>query len=256
MAGTAQDVISAAKSQLGASDGAKYFHELGEGDLGPWCVAFVRWCMAQAGVGFDWPYWVAWDWHDAPSPIAPKDFRQADGVSFDWDGDTSGDHVGIFDRFETLDGVDGFWSYEGNTSGGKVDYKWRPLSAAICGIRPTFGAKDEWIKADDGRWWYRHADGSYTTDGWEHIDGEWYYFDAEGWMVTGWVEWGGWWYYLSEWKDGVAAPEGHMVKGGIFADKTGSCYAFYGDGRMVQAGDVTATPSQTHDGTFGRLVTA
>ena len=41
-----------------------------------------------------------------------------------------------------------------------------------------------WIKSGD-RWWYRHADGSYTTSDWELIDGKLYYFDADGWMVTG-----------------------------------------------------------------------
>lgn len=44
----------------------------------------------------------------------------------------------------------------------------------------------QWIQAADGRWWYRHSDGSYTTSGWEYINGKWYYFDADGWMVTGW----------------------------------------------------------------------
>ena len=28
----------------------------------------------------------------------------------------------------------------------------------------------------NGRWWYSHADGSYTTNDWENIDGEWYLF--------------------------------------------------------------------------------
>ena len=41
------------------------------------------------------------------------------------------------------------------------------------------------IQASDGRWWYRHDDGSYTTNGWEYIKNQWYYFDSEGWMVTG-----------------------------------------------------------------------
>ena len=34
------------------------------------------------------------------------------------------------------------------------------------------------------RWWYRHADGSYTKNGWEKINGQWYYFDNAGWMVA------------------------------------------------------------------------
>lgn len=53
-----------------------------------------------------------------------------------------------------------------------------------------------WIQ-QDGRWWYRHADGSYTKSGWEKIDGKWYLFDADGWMLTGWQQVGGKWYYLT-----------------------------------------------------------
>ena len=42
-----------------------------------------------------------------------------------------------------------------------------------------------WIQSA-GRWWYKHADGSYTTNGWEQIKGTWYYFDHAGWMQTAW----------------------------------------------------------------------
>ena len=44
----------------------------------------------------------------------------------------------------------------------------------------------EWIKDDTG-WWYKHSDGSYTKQDFEQIDGEWYYFDYKGYMVTGWL---------------------------------------------------------------------
>ena len=49
----------------------------------------------------------------------------------------------------------------------------------------------------NGRWWYKHANGSDTKNGWDKIDRVWYYFDDEGWMKTGWVK-DGKWYYLSE----------------------------------------------------------
>lgn len=44
-----------------------------------------------------------------------------------------------------------------------------------------------WQKNDTG-WWYVHDDGSYTTNGWELIDGKWYCFDKEGYMMENtWV---------------------------------------------------------------------
>ena len=45
---------------------------------------------------------------------------------------------------------------------------------------------DRWINSG-GQWWYRHADGSYTRNDWERINGYWYYFDSSGWMQTGWL---------------------------------------------------------------------
>lgn len=180
MSGTVADVLSAAQSQLGCTNGAKYFNDLGSPDLGPWCVAFVRWCMSKAGVEFPWHTWYAWDYSDAPKPINPRDLQAGDAVSFDWDDDGGGDHVGIVKSVHDW----GIVTIEGNTSGGIVAEKQRVWSVVICGIRPSYkAAKGQWVK-QDGRWWYRHADGSYTRNGWECIDGEWYYFDHEGWMLA------------------------------------------------------------------------
>ena len=58
----------------------------------------------------------------------------------------------------------------------------------------------KWLKgASEGntkKWWYKHSDGSYTANDWEKIDGEWYFFDYNGWMKTGWIVWKGKDYYL------------------------------------------------------------
>ena len=54
-----------------------------------------------------------------------------------------------------------------------------------------------WIQSN-GRWWYKHSDGSYTKNGWEKINETWYYFDSEGWMKTGWFNEHGNWYYLDD----------------------------------------------------------
>lgn len=44
----------------------------------------------------------------------------------------------------------------------------------------------QWIQDSKG-WWYAHYDGSYSTNAWECINGEWYRFDSNGYMVTGWT---------------------------------------------------------------------
>lgn len=54
-----------------------------------------------------------------------------------------------------------------------------------------------WIQSN-GRWWYKHSDGSYTKNGWEKINETWYYFDSEGWMKRGWFNEYGNWYYLDD----------------------------------------------------------
>ena len=48
-----------------------------------------------------------------------------------------------------------------------------------------------WIQSN-GRWWFKHNDGSYTSNGWEKINRTWYRFDNSGWMQTGWVKDGSW----------------------------------------------------------------
>ena len=50
-----------------------------------------------------------------------------------------------------------------------------------------------WIRSGS-RWWFKHNDGSYTSNGWEKIDRTWYHFDGSGWMQTGWVKDGSWYY--------------------------------------------------------------
>lgn len=77
-----------------------------------------------------------------------------------------------------------------------------------------------WRKTDKG-WWYEHADGTFTKDGWEEIDGKWYAFDEDGYMRTGWFQDGDHWYYLNT--DGSMAVN-TKVDG----------YQLGEDGRMVE----------------------
>lgn len=76
-----------------------------------------------------------------------------------------------------------------------------------------------WIQSN-GRWWFKHNDGSYTSDGWEKIDGVWYHFDSSGWMQTGWVKDGSW-YYLDA---SVAMKTGWLKDNGswYYLDSSGA----------------------------------
>lgn len=51
-----------------------------------------------------------------------------------------------------------------------------------------------WLQDGVG-WWYRNADGSYTTNGWQYINNAWYCFDNVGYMRTGWIPYNNAWYY-------------------------------------------------------------
>lgn len=84
----------------------------------------------------------------------------------------------------------------------------------------THQSKSTWMYSN-GRWWYKHEDGTYTTNDWEKINGVWYRFDNSGWMQTGWVKDGSW-YYL----DGSGA-----MKTGWLKDN-GSWYYLQDSGAM------------------------
>ena len=84
----------------------------------------------------------------------------------------------------------------------------------------THQSKSTWMYSN-GRWWYKHEDGTYTTNGWEKINGVWYRFDNSGWMQTGWVKDGSW-YYL----DGSGAMKTGWIK------DNGSWYYLDGSGAM------------------------
>ena len=71
-------------------------------------------------------------------------------------------------------------------------------------------AVGRWIQDSVG-WWYRHADGAFTTDGTEVVDGSTYRFDAAGYMVTGWARADGKWFYYG--------PSGAQASGWAFVDR-------------------------------------
>ena len=83
---------------------------------------------------------------------------------------------------------------------------------------------DKWITSGN-RKWYRHADGSYPKNDWELINGKYYRFDEEGWMVTGWKKIGNVTYYMDK-TTGERYGEGwHWIDG--------NCYYMNANGEMA-----------------------
>lgn len=71
----------------------------------------------------------------------------------------------------------------------------------------------EWVKNDTG-WWFRYNDGTWPASRWAELvwngASSWYYFNADGYMETGWLNEGGHWYYLHPYSDGT---QGYMYTG-------------------------------------------
>lgn len=230
MAGTVDDVLRVTEEELGNTDGAKYFEYFGYGDAGDWCMASAMYCVYKGGATLDWPpsdqtwkRFVVPDKHDCPPSkwLEPSQLVRGALVIFDWDTDTWGDHVGICVSKHDW----GCVTREGNTGTPRAYRERQRLwSEILGGMMPNYEQKTtpkaKWIK-QDGRWWYQHADGSYTRNGWEHIGSKWYYFDHEGWMLAS----------------------------TCVNDGTG-WYAFGASGEMLT--DIKT--NDRHDGTYGRLM--
>ena len=78
-----------------------------------------------------------------------------------------------FDYWMTSDGV----AYDFNT----------PVSANLTLTAKWVAASGQWKSNSQGKW-YQYGDGNYIKSDWLSDNGKKYYFDSEGWMVTGWKE--------------------------------------------------------------------
>lgn len=240
MSNTAASVLEVAKSQMGTTGGKKYWdYVMGGGYVSgsstPYCACGVSWVFHEAGAkcaglpSASCTYGIYAGAKKAGKVVPVSQAKPGDVILFDFDshhGDA--EHCGIIRDV----GSDTFVCYEfntsasGSTTGGHQMVKVRRKKYTFAIIRPDYAAsgKAEWVK-QDGKWWYRHADGSYTTSGWEKIDGKWYYFDKDGWMVTGWVKWKGKWCWCES-SGACAYSKCLLIKG--------KWYAFGSDGYMKE----------------------
>ena len=148
--------------------------------------------------------------------------------------------------------INGSWYYM-NTSGAMAANTWiGNYYVNASGVWIPNYSPNQWILSGN-RWWYRHADGSYTTSNWELIDGSWYYFDSAGWMVTGWIQLDGSWYYCNP--NGSMAGNGwHLINsnwyymypsgvmasstwiGNYYVDASGAWISGYGQSQWILSG--------------------
>ncbi|MBQ7174172.1 MAG: hypothetical protein IJR62_01760 [Lachnospiraceae bacterium] len=89
-----------------------------------------------------------------------------------------------------------------------------------------------WVMNPTGTWKYLKADNTWAKNGWEQIDGKWYYFGSDNLMKTGWQKVRNYWYYLGD--DGACwmnttTPDGYTVnESGVWVDpETGKTITNY-----------------------------
>ncbi len=103
----------------------------------------------------------------------------------------------------------------------------------LAGALTAFSESAGWQSAEDGRRWYREADGSWPAKQWKQIDKKWYYFDANGYVLTGWQMLDGKWYYLGE--DGARRTRWQQV---------GDYWYYLGSDGVMQTGWIEVSGSR------------
>lgn len=129
----------------------------------------------------------------------------------------------------------------GDISGIKVEYE-PVLSSGGGGVSYTNPdiLRGTWIQTDTGLWMFRLTDGGYAKNRWGLAGGLWYYFNAEGHMLTGWQQLNGVWYYLHTAEDAgstaglqAGVKEGSMKTGWHFDSLYHQWFYFNINGSMA-----------------------
>ncbi len=113
-----------------------------------------------------------------------------------------------------------------NTNSSDSDDSDEPASSTTKKINLVSASTLEgfWKRNEKG-WWFEAKDGSYPKSSWKLIGWngkqQWYHFDENGYMQTGWIKDNGIWYYLHNQADG---SQGHMYTGWHLID--GKWYYF------------------------------
>jgi len=101
---------------------------------------------------------------------------------------------------------------------------------------PVFAQTKGWVK-EDGKWKYCYLDNhddAFVTGSFWRIDDDWYYFDNNAYMVTGWKKVNGNWYYFAS--NGKMQTGWIEVKGKTYFISSNSDGSPYHGGGIMQTG--------------------
>lgn len=153
---TAETLLETAQRELGVKESPAgsnrvkyntwYYGREVSGAAYPWCMAFVQWCCAQAGV--ELPVRTASCTELMTAAVraglwVTSDYQPGDIVIFDWQGDKRPDHCGIVElalpsgKYTT---VEGNTSVSSDSNGGQVMRRTRAASSILGGVRPKYDA--------------------------------------------------------------------------------------------------------------------
>lgn len=162
---TAEKVLDIARKELGTKESPAnsnrvkyntwYYGREVSGAAYPWCMVFVQWVFAQAGIPLPLKTASCAALMNAAKRAGQwvvKDFRPGDVVIYDFPGGAPTDHTGVIERILPV----GVVAIEGNTSqagsqsnGGEVCRKTRPYSQIVGVVRPKFEEEDDDLKIED-----------------------------------------------------------------------------------------------------------
>lgn len=139
--GTSSQLLDWAAKQIGTVGGSKYWYDVygWSGNGLPWCAVFVSDALKQTNTKCNYfPSTVAFDRTDmgriGSAWVDKYNLKPGDLLAFDWDGDGSGDHVGIVEK---VLGSGVYQTIEGNVSN-SCGRRTRYASSIIGGIRPSY----------------------------------------------------------------------------------------------------------------------
>lgn len=123
-----------------------------------------------------------------------------------------------FSPFMTKEGVKYYFEVQAIArNGSQQDYleDGEPVSSQASASSDPGITDGTWGDYQDGRR-FTYKDGTAAAERWERIMGKWYYFNSQGYAVTGWNQIDGLWYYMYEdgsMAAGVTTPDGYKVDG-------------------------------------------